>query len=209
VAILAAGGIFLYQYYFHAKPFAPVELSVEEQVVLDAKLKELRTEPRGARRSRAEELGGIQPVPPGMDEKEFLEQLSRERRTIVITEREINAVLHHNTDLENKLRIHFYDDGIGGEAIIDVPPDFPMLGGKTIRARAEVAAYLDLDGRLAIVVEDVSLNGVPLPSAWLFDLKGVNLVEQYENRDPLIRAIADGIEEFEVRRGEVHIRLAK
>ena len=84
-----------------------------------------------------------------------------------------------------------------------------MLGGKTIRTRAEVAAYLDLDGRLAIIVEDVSLNGVPLPNAWLFDLKGVNLVERYENRDPLMRAIADGIEEFEVRRGEVRIRLAK
>ena len=210
--VIAIGAFAIYHYYFHAKPFVPIELSAEEQAVLDAKLEELAAEPYGVDRDRGKEFGEVREIPEGLDKEEFLEALSREHRTIVITEKEINAMLNHNTNLEERVRILFFDGGIGGEAIVDVPQDFPMLGGTTIRARTAVSTYVDLDGKLAIVIEDVSLNGIPLPNAWLGGVKGLNLVEQYENRDPFLRALADGIEEMEemeVRDGELYIRLAK
>ncbi len=209
LGIVVVASIAVYRFYFHAPPFEPVQLTAEEQLILDAKLEELAAQAEGADRSRAGEFEKMAKLPPGVDEEEFLEQLSEQRRTLMITEREINAMLNHNTNLEERVRIRFYDDGIGGEAIIPVPEDVPFFGGKTIRAGAAVATYVDLDGKLAIVIEDVSLNGVPLPNAWLGGVKGLNLVENYENRDPFIRALAEGIEELEVRNGEIYLRLAK
>jgi arginine N-succinyltransferase len=205
-----------YRYNFHAKPFEPVVLSEKEQQVLDEKLDTLGVEAEESHRAPSE-LGGMRPVAPtppaggpaDLTERQKDELASRQRRTIVITEKEINAILNHNTDLEERVKIHFHNGGVGGEAIIDIPEDAPFLGGKTVRAKVTVATYLDIDGGLAIIVDDVTVNGVPVPNAWLGDIKGRNLMENYENKDPFLRALGRGIEEIEARNGELRIILAE
>jgi len=56
-------------------------------------------------------------------------------------------------------------------------------------------------------------GGVPMPNAWLGDIKNVNIFENASGvsreQSGFLKRLADGIEDFEVRDGEIRIRLAE
>ncbi len=208
VLMTAAVTAWWYKRNFHAKPFTPVELSAPEQKVLDEKIEVLEPGTLSSRPAGGSiEDGGIRSVEPSPEEEVRLEAASRERRTLSITEKEINAILHHRTNLAERIKIRFYDGGIGAEANIPMEDDVPFFGGKTLRGKVAVSAYMQPEGGVAIIVKDVTVGGVPLPNQWLGGLKGTNLVDQYHGEHPFLGAIAAGIEEIDVRRGELRIRL--
>lgn len=194
---LAGGG--WYWYYFHAKAFSPVELSKTEQKIIDGKL----------------EIAGGDPVfaEAGVVEANEEPIILREedRRTIIFTEREINGVLHHNTDLAEKLYIDLKQDALVAKVIYPFEEETPIVGGKTLRLNVTMKMFLDEKGQLQFTLDDVSVGGVPLPNAWLFDMKDKNLIDLDDgpNGSGLLKRIADGIADFKVENGQIRIRLSE
>jgi len=217
---------------FAAKPYNPVELDQQEEVVLEEKLdalensetrrisepitelegptpEELRTEVDRvnleieADRAKRAEADRPDPLDDGDD------RTLEERRHIVITERELNGFLHKNTDLADKVRIELGTDILKAGAIIKFDEDVPFVGGNTLRCKVILNAFLDENHRLAIYVNDISLAGVPIPNAWIpGGIKGVNLVERYGHRqDAVMKRFADGIKNFQISDGQVEIWL--
>lgn len=85
-------------------------------------------------------------------------------------------------------------------------PDFPVLGGKTLRVNAGLnLAYAD--GRPIIALRGVSIMGVPMPNAWLGNLKNVNLVNEFGGDPGFWKSFADGVEQIQVEDGRLLIEL--
>ena len=58
------------------------------------------------------------------------------KREITFSEKELNAMLAKNTDLADKAAIDLADNLASVKMIIPLDPDFPILGGKTLKANA-------------------------------------------------------------------------
>ena len=191
---ITAGGIWAFTYLYPRK-FRPVELSAKEQVVLDQKL---------------ERLGGIGTAPAQDSGQEPLqpERYTEDdaKRSISLTERELNALLANNTDLASRLAIDLSDDLASAKLLIPMDPDFPVLGGRIIRVNAGLElAYRDAGP--VVVLKGVSVMGVPIPNAWLGNLKNVDLVREFGGQRGFWQAFADGVEYIQVAEGELQIRL--
>jgi len=198
-ALLGAGAAGWYWYYFHGSAFSPVELSRNEQQVIDGKL----------------ELAGGDPVFAGTEVMEPNDKpivlREEDRRTIIFTEREINGLLHHNTDLAEKLYIDLKQNALVAKVIYPFKEETPVVGGKTLRLNITMKMFLDDRKKLQIALDDISVGGIPLPNAWLFDLKDKNLIDLDSSPEGtgLLKRIADGIDDFEVENGQIRIRLAE
>ena len=127
-------------------------------------------------------------------------------REIGLTERELNAALAHNTNLGDRLAIDLADDLASAKLLIPVDPEFPVLGGRTLRVSAGVELQY-ASGRPVVILRGVSLMGVPIPNAWLGNLKHVDLVERFGETPGFWRAFSDGIDAMEIREGELKLRL--
>jgi hypothetical protein len=86
-----------------------------------------------------------------------------------------------------------------------VDPDFPILGGKTLRVRAG-AELAYRDGRPLVRLRGISLMGIPVPNAWLGGLKNVDLIDRFGHDSGFWKTFADGVGAITVRDGSLHIR---
>lgn len=207
VILTTAGTVWLIKTYIFPSPFTPVTLSTQEQQVLSTKLQrldvtgaqqpELSTD---AERSTSGSVGSAQALEP---EPYSEEQGSRQ---IVFSERELNALLAKNTDLARKLAIDLSGDLMSAKLLIPVDEDFPVLGGQTIRVRAGMGLSY-ANGRPVVVLQGISVMGVPLPNAWLGGLKHVDLVKEYESDRGFWQAFVKGVGDLRVNEGELTIKL--
>jgi hypothetical protein len=150
--------------------------------------------------SRAEPL----PAPGPLEPEAYSEEgASREIR---LTEREINAMIARNTDLADKVAIDLADDLVSLRMLIPVDPDFPFLGGKTLKVRA--GAELAFRGsRPVFILRGISVMGVPIPNAWMGGLKNIDLVEVFGSDPGFWKGFADGVAAIQVREGNLEINL--
>lgn len=126
-------------------------------------------------------------------------------KVIILSEREINGLLEMN-GLGDRVRISLATDAIHARIRTDLDPSIPMIGGKTLRARARILVRKD-KGNPSVMLDDLTVWGVSLPNAWLADLKGRNLIEFAA--DGIGRnAVADGIDDLRVAPGEIILNLA-
>jgi len=187
--------------YLFPSEFTPVTLSQKEQQVLEHKL---------------DWLGGFAPSHPvnhPAKTRQNLPVLKPEsysekgaRREVKFTEKEINALLANNTDLARKVAIDLSDDLVSAKLLIPVDPDFPVLGGKIIRARAGLElAYRN--ARPVVVLKGISIMGVPLPNAWLGGIKNVDLIHEFGESKGFWKAFADGVDHIEVDDGKLTVKL--
>jgi hypothetical protein len=123
-----------------------------------------------------------------------------------LTERELNGLLAHNTDLARRFAIDLSEDLASAKLLIPVDPDFPIFGGRILRVRAGLELAYRLE-RPVVKLRGISVMGVPLPNAWLGNLKNVDLVEQFGGNDGFWRSFAAGVELIEIREGELKIKL--
>lgn len=165
-------------YVWFNKPIDPTVLAAKEQAALDQKVEAVQ--------ERSYTPGG---------------------NTLVLSEREVNALLHQNTDLGDKLKIEFANDSVFARVHADLDADFPFVGGKTLKAKARFSLVDDANDP-AIVLDDLTVWGVSLPNAWLADLKGKNLISNL-GLDQGSNQWSEGIEAISVKNGEIHIRLAE
>ena len=196
VAITLAG-VWVVRTYLYPKAFRPVELSAREQQVLDDKLERL-------------DVGGISQSSQALDQPAALEpEQYREnegQREISLTEKELNGLLAHNTDLASRLAVDLSDDLASAKLLIPMQEGFPVVGGKTIR----IDAGLELafaNNRPVVVLRGVSVMGVPIPNSWLGNLKNIDLVQEFGGDSGFWNAFADGVESLQLSDGEIKIRL--
>ena len=195
-AAISIGGTFwiLTKFVFPQK-FTPVELSKNEQSSLDEKL--LAFQGWGATNTAvSQDSENLQP-------EKYSE--SDEKRYVELSERELNGMLANNTDLAQKLAIDLSRDLASAKLLIPLDPDFPVMGGKTLK----VAAGLELayaNQRPVVILKGVSIMGVPIPGAWLGGLKNVDLISEFGDSG-FWQAFAEGVELIKVEDSNLVIKL--
>jgi len=177
--------------------FNPVVLRADEQQTLAAKLKRL-------------ELGGGDDAPVGAPGQDALVperyDESDENRRVNLSERELNSLLANNTDLARKVAIDLAENLASAKILIPLDPDFPLLGGKTLRVNAGLElAYAN--GEPIVVIKGISIMGVPVPNAWLGNLKNVDLVQQYGDGEGFWKIFSDGVDEIRIEDGQLTVQL--
>nr|WP_284047570.1 hypothetical protein [Guyparkeria hydrothermalis] len=216
VIVTVVVGALLARYVLFPEHFEPVQLDAAEEQVLEQKLDTL-----GVRADSGPRHGPGDRFAPRTDEFDAQGRLRPEPydeptdgpREVHFDERELNALIARDPELARRLAIDLSRDLVSVKLLVPLPPDFPVMGGQTLRltAGAEVHEVVGRDGqpRLAVIVTGVSLWGVPLPNAWIGGLKGVDLVEQFGDDPGFWRALADGVESVQVEEGELVLRLAE
>ena len=177
--------------YLFPSAFTPVELSTKEQQRLDQKLQRLGGSPASSTQ---------QPLQP----EAYTE--AGASRNIDFSEKELNALLANNTELASKLAIDLSDNLASAKLLVPLDPELPVLGGKTLKVTAGMELSLG-QGRPRAVLKGVSVWGVPLPNAWLGNMKNIDLIGEFGEAGGFWQAINDGVETIEVKEGKLSIKL--
>lgn len=179
--------------YIFPKKLDPVVLNQKEETRLNQKLKQFGLPTISEDSSTA----ALEPEP-------YTEKGAK--REVSFSEKELNAMLATNTDLADKVAIDLSDNLASARVILPLDPDFPILGGKTLKLNAG-AELAYANGRPIVVLKGVSVWGVPVPNAWLGNLKNVDLVREFGGDEGFWKSFADGIENISVVEGQLKIKL--
>ena len=170
---------------------------------------------RGAVRDPAEwtRLTGIRPRSPsvvGSARVVIGSSGGEEERTLVITAKEINAYLA-SQNLGETLKVDLGHDSISATMLVPIPADagLPLLSGTTLRLSMSLAAMMDANKKVALEVRDVRLGGMPMPNAWLGNIKGVNLADENLEQDPALQRFLAGIQSLKITPAGLHVVLAE
>ena len=195
--ITIAATLWLVKVYLFPSEFTPVTLNESEQRTLDRKLQYLDSAPPPVTGKKGADTQTLEPQP-------YSEVgASREVR---FSERELNSLIANNTDLARKVAIDLSDDLISAVILMPMEPDFPVMGGKTLRVRAGVMFAYENE-RPIVKLRGVSIMGVPLPNAWLGGLKNIDLVQEFGGEEGFWQAFADGVDMIRVGDGKLLIKL--
>jgi hypothetical protein len=96
-------------------------------------------------------------------------------KTIELSERELNGLLHNNTSLGDQLKLEFAKNALHARLNTDLPPDVPLVGGKKLKGRARFLVKTTA-GAPELILDDVTIWGISVPNAWLGEVKGQNLL---------------------------------
>ena len=194
--------------YIYAKDFEPVILNQSEQQQLDNKLAALGYQPgptsakiqkQTTEKNEFDSSGRLKP-------QKYSEESGE--RDLSFSEKELNALLASNTNMAKKLAIDLSRDLISARLLVPVDRDFPILGGKTLRVSTGVEMSYK-DGRPRVVLKGVTVMGVPIPNAWLGDLKNIDLISEFGDEQGFWKSFAAGVEDIHVEDGELKIKLKK
>ena len=206
VTMLVTVGVTLLvvKYYFFPSEFKPVQLSVKEEQVLDAKLDRLESLDAAYQPRRKVTAAGAGSDAGALEPEAYSEEGAE--RSISFSERELNSLLAKNTDLARKLAIDLSDNLMSARLLMPVDEDFPVMGGKILKVRAGVElAYRN--NKPIVILKGVSIMGVPIPNAWLGGLKNIDLVEEFGSGDGFWKAFADGVQDISIVEGDLRIEL--
>ena len=173
--------------------FVPVELTQTEQQQLEQKIERLEGM-----------TGSVDRDGKPLEPEKYTE--AGASRQVNFSEKELNALIASNTDMATRLAIDLSDDLASAKLLVPVDPDAPLLGGKTIKVTAGIEiAYAN--NKPIVILKGVSLWGVPVPNAWLGNVKNVDLVKEFGSDRGFWKAFADGVELIEVREGQLSVKL--
>lgn len=184
--LTAVGTVWWVKRNLYASPLRPVELSQTEQAALNEKL---------ARLELVEETAAAQPMPETEDP-----------RTISLTAKEINAFLA-DQGIGEQVKLDLSRNRIAANFLLPIDKDAPLFAGTTLRIRVALSALMNEAGKLVVKVDDISLGGIPLPNAWLGDIKGLDLVTGDIGSDPAVQRFVAGIKNFQLEDGRMRIEL--
>ncbi|ABL98739.1 hypothetical protein SHAM105786_09205 [Shewanella amazonensis] len=188
--------------YIFPSPFTPVTLSAKEEKKLEAKLDTLGWDSQ--RPSNRDRQGNAQRGDSDLTPEPYREHDGD--RQVTFSEKEVNAMIGRSPEFAERLAIDFSDNLASAKLLIPIPRDFPIMAGETLRVNAGLDIHLDQRRRPVVALVGVSLMGVPLPNAWLGNMKQVNLVSEFGDSG-FWNAFADGVEDIEIREGELYIKL--
>lgn len=191
---------FAVQYYLSPRPFTPVELSQKEESRLNAKLQQFGLPTMVSSHDKA--LSDADK--PTLKPEAYSEEGAK--RELSFSEKELNALLARNTDLADKVAIDLADNLASAKIIIPLDPDFPILGGKTLKVTGG-AEFSFADGRPVVILKGVSVWGVPIPNSWLGNLKNVDLVSEFSGDAGFWKSFAEGVSNIQIEEGQLKIKL--
>jgi len=187
----------------YANPFNPTKLNEREQQVLNTKLERLEQSFQ-----KQGKFSGTR-----TDEEMTKERLEPEdytedpaRREIRISEKELNALIAKDEKAARQIAINLSDDMISLKLIIPVDKDIPFLGGKTLRLSCGVTLRHEA-GKPVVALRGVSIGGIPIPNAWLGNLKNVDLVHEFNGQHGFWGTLSKGVEDIKVSNGSLSIKL--
>jgi hypothetical protein len=200
---LAIGGtIWWVKYNFDPAPMKPVVLSEKERTDFDSKLALFGDPPMAPVTVNVSAAPQQPPPPPAVPQIEP----GAENRTIIITEREVNAYLAKQ-NLGEHVQLSFSEGKIAAGLIIIAPPDFPLFAGQKVRVRLTFGSGLTPEHKLSFALDDISVGGISMPNAWLGDIKGEDLVAKNLESDPALQRFLAGIQTFEIHNGNLKVVL--
>ncbi len=197
VAIVLTVGItfFVVRAYIFPTEFGPVTLSEKEERQLNQKLRRL-----GWQRESASLSADARALEP----EAYSE--SDDAREVTLSEKEVNALIGGNPDFANRLAIDLANDLASAKILVPIPDDFPIMAGRILRVNAGVELRLDEARQPVVALKGISVMGVPIPNAWLGNLKNVDLVGEMGDRG-FWKVFAGGVDDLQVRDGEIYIKL--
>lgn len=198
ISVLAT--VFVINYFLFPKKLDPVELSQREESVLNQKLKQFGLPTF----NNEKEDTSTQKNATAMEPEAYTEVDAK--REVSFSEKELNAILAKNTDLADKAAIDLSDNLASFKMILPLDPDFPFLGGKTLKVNAG-AELSYANGKPIVILKGVKLWGVPIPNAWLGNLKNVDLIKEFGGDEGFWKSFSDGIENISVVQGQLRIKL--
>lgn len=177
------------------RPVKAVILTEQEEEVLSNKV-DYMTRANEIRIQSAEpSVDGMMENRLQLDDEDFV------RKRVMFTEKELNAIVAKNSEFENNILITLRPNTILGATTITMPEFIPFVGGQNLRTKVKI--FAELKGqKLDIRVQNISLGGIPLRNSWTGSIIGKNLVDLFADDDQM-KALVDGIEEFEIRDGEL------
>lgn len=201
VLALIVGGGWLLKEYFFPNEFKPVSLSSKETQVLNEKLTQLNLP---AIEAAGSDINSSTPNGQTLEPEPYSEiNASRE---ITFSEREINAMVAHNTDLADKLAIDLSDNLASAKLLMPLDPDMPLFGGKTLNLKAGIELAFN-EGKPIVKLRGVSAWGVPVPNAWMGNIKNIDLVNEFGGDGGFWQSFADGIDFMKVSEGQLIVKL--
>ena len=176
------------QYFLFPKPFKPVALDAQETSVLEQKLQQI----------------GLPTSSDDLTPEPYTEVGAS--REISLSEKELNALLAKNTDMAETAVIDLADNLASAKILLPLDPEFPFIGGKTLKVNAGMElAYAN--NHPSIKLKGVSVWGVPVPNAWLGNLKNVDLVNEFGGNAGFWQSFAAGVEDIHIKEGHLLIKL--
>ena len=197
IAISTALTVWIINTYVFPKRFDPVALSDSEQSKLDKKLEFFSQFGAGPDEPQEDTSQTLKPEKYEEDES---------KRRIELSERELNALLANNTDLSERLAIDLSDRLASAKLLIKPEPDFPIVGGKTVKITAGLELGY-LNEKPIIKLRGVSIMGIPIPNAWLGGIKNVDLVQEFGVDEGFWKSFSDGIDLIQVEDDQLVIQL--
>lgn len=180
--IAAATGAIWVKQNFYPSAMTPVSLTAKEQAEYDSKL---------------QALNNPAAIPP--DEA---------NRTIVVSEREVNAYLAQQ-QLGESVQVKFGEGQVSAAIIFTAPEDFPIMPNQKIRLRFTFGTSLSAEHKLSLKLDDLSLGGISLPNSWIGDIKGLDLVAENVESDPALQKFIAGIQSLDIHNGTLRLVLNK
>ena len=202
---------FIIRTYIFPSPLTPVSLNAKEEQQLDQKLTQLgwQVEPRSAVTASSGDSRTTDNV--NADSDALTPEAYREfdaDRQVTFSEKEVNSMIGRNPDFAQRVAIDFSNNLASAKMLIPIPDDFPIMAGEILRVNTGLDIHLDANRRPVVALVGVSLMGVPIPNAWLGNMKNVNLVGEFGDRG-FWNAFADGVDDIQIRDGELSIKLRK
>ncbi|MGI2114924.1 arginine N-succinyltransferase [Shewanella frigidimarina] len=202
---------FIIRTYIFPSPLTPVSLNAKEEQQLDQKLTQLgwQVEPRSAVTASSGDSRTTDNVSADSDEltPEAYREFDADRQ-VTFSDKEVNSMIGRNPDFAQRVAIDFSDNLASAKMLIPIPDDFPIMAGEILRVNTGLDIHLDANRRPVVALVGVSLMGVPIPNAWLGNMKNVNLVGEFGDRG-FWNAFADGVDDIQIRDGELSIKLRK
>lgn len=187
----------------YASPFNPTKLNEKEQQALNTKLE--RLEQIVQKQGKFSRTGPDEKMGKGRLEPERYTE-DPTKREIRITEKELNALIAKDEETARRVAIDLSDDMVSLKLVIPVDNDFPILGGKTLRLSCGVTLRHEA-GKPVVVLRGVSIGGVPIPNAWLGNIKNMDLVQEFGGQRGFWAAFSEGVEDIKVSDGSLFIKL--
>jgi hypothetical protein len=189
------------KHYIYASKFTPTVLTVKEQKVLDSKLAKLEVT---ANKTPIVQKKGRQERGTSLEPEAYSEEGAK--REISLTEKELNALIANNPEVAQRVAVDLSDNLISVKLVVPMDEEIPVLGGKTLRLHLGVIVKYENE-RPVVALKGVSLGGIPLPNAWLGNLKNKNLVREFGAEGGFWKLFSDGVADLKVQEGHILIKL--
>jgi hypothetical protein len=185
----------------YASRFTPTVLTIKEQKALDSKLAKLEAtankDPVVPKKKRQDKGAPLEPEP-------YSEEGAK--REISLTEKELNALIANNSEVAQRVAIDLSENLISVKLVVPMDEEIPILGGKTLRLNLGIILGYGNE-RPVIALKGVSLGGIPLPNAWLGNLKNRDLVKEFGAEGGFWKLFSDGVADLKVQEGHILIKL--